>query len=105
MFWPFTKSLSLYVCLERILFLLKENKTMSREYTIRLNLNLDQTVIVTEEVCQETKFYTEVKFFTTTHSRDKDKHSISETSMIKISTSKTLKVTALDLNSATGLDK
>tara|TARA_B110000285_G_C15130397_1_gene623170 strand:- start:775 stop:1005 length:231 start_codon:yes stop_codon:yes gene_type:complete len=76
---------------------------MSREYKIRLNLNLDQTVTATEEAFQETKFYTEVKFFTTTHSRDKDKHSISETSKSKIS--KTLKVTASDHNSATGLDK
>lgn len=56
---------------------------MNREFTIRLNLNSDQTAIVTDEAYQETKFYTKVKFFTMkyerVHFRDKDKHSIKET--------------------------
>jgi hypothetical protein len=80
MFWPFTKSLSPYVCIERILFLLKEKKTTSKEFTIKLNLNSDQTVTVTEEACQETKFYTKVKFcITRVHIKDRDNHFIKET--------------------------
>ena len=47
---------------------------MNREFITRFSLNLDQTVIATEEDCQETKFYTEVKFSTMrAHFRDKDK--------------------------------
>ena len=59
---------------ERILLLPKRNKIMSKEFTIRLNLNLDQTAIATDEACQETKFYTKVKFFTMRALfKDKDK--------------------------------
>lgn len=74
MCWHFIKSSSLYACIERILFLPKRNKIMSKKFTIRLNLNSDQTAIATtDETCQETKFYTKVKFFTTTRALFKDK--------------------------------
>lgn len=80
MSWPFIKSSSLYVCIERILFLLKGNKIMSKEFTMRLNLNSNQTVTATDEACQETKSCTKVKFSTTrAHFRDKSKLSIKET--------------------------
>ena len=48
---------------------------MSKKFTIRLNLNSDQTAIATtDETCQETKFYTKVKFFTMRALfKDKDK--------------------------------
>lgn len=53
---------------------------MSKEFTMRLNLNSNQTVTATDEACQETKSYTKVKFSTTrAHFRDKSKLSIKET--------------------------
>lgn len=48
---------------------------MNREFTIRLNLNSDQTAIATDEAYQETKFYIKVKFF----SMNKDNYWIKET--------------------------
>ena len=74
---------------------------MNREFTIRLNLNSDQTAIATDEAYQEMKFYTKVKFFTMryerAHFRDKDKRSIKARNLMTDTTS--------DHRLATGQDK